>query len=1157
MVFVVDQFARRDDVEAGDSQLMKTVAKALRVVVEFLAQSVLPSEDATCIYGSRPVTIDYRDPKATEAQRLTYCWWASLPADEQPCAGTQWLELERLAGFLMRQGHASDSSTTHIPVILANTTAGAGEPAAIVSTLQVAKWNALSPGPVWDPVAQGIGLVDQALLDSVEAGWKAADDFRKQSGMPEAGSYLMQIADTSDGGGRLSVVEGASAGAAAAVGLIARVAERPITQHRYVTGAVVSVQGSWRDAHLTPVGPRSLIPKFDAALENCAVRAQFRFYVSPHQKAAVGLKKVECGQIWELIAASRGLVGEPTLRPVHTLGELFELMTEDAEATNVIEQYAQFIAGRWRQGPGPRREGWLPRACRPRPYIQPRISWKSTSTGNGSKATTIDGQWSEHERESNELVALFHDAGAMSKLMLLVDIVGSGKTVFSYRCQAWLSEHDAHVQRVFQSGVPLAFLFDGALEGTLRSADDLLSVMAGELMNETGCSQDVAQRAIQLAQTQGRLVLMFDSLDRVDSEQLLQALQRPVWSGVWVVVATRPDAVPARRLGPNGVFDEKEWITVSLRRWSSRQQHRRFYECNPPLVGRLRDNLRDTPDKEAEKQLKVLLPAYAAIEPLMGVPLVVELICDIAEVTPRNSDKPLVLDSLNSRYSVFSLAWERILERGSDEESVERHRSSWELILAVMAFLTLRDGQLDRTSIEEAESIALGVLRPDGNRLIANWDDAWGALKRFGPLGDNAVFEPVRHESLTFRLKDWAEYFCGMYLARWARPEDATRVSERASDPAWHWVWRSCIEFAQRKLTDSCKESLLQLFQTPPDVRGTRRNRPTELMWHALQTLAHVDEVFRGNVLDQYRQSFRAILEGPDDEEAEWAASLLPSSKLCQAVSDDKRRQQLLEGSVRIAELSCGAKSDGALTPEERVDPGYALCPPDSGHELSFVFGDYTDGTSRHEVTLSRPFLLQRTAVMRGQYRLFNPDWERNSRDGRATAAEWEAYEERLMPSGPTSHFQPATMVSYFDSYCFALWVGAELPCAVHWEFAAKKGAGTAGTPQRQGRDLRGATDVRASSADDWGIYQLVGNVWEWCANLWDPESQHLEQPLSALGGRGVDACHLSGHHGIYQDFAMRGGSYKLSRVSWERRTSGEGSQVAQDVGFRLLCRTN
>ena len=178
--------------------------------------------------------------------------------------------------------------------------------------------------------------------------------------------------------------------------------------------------------------------------------------------------------------------------------------------------------------------------------------------------------------------------------------------------------------------------------------------------------------------------------------------------------------------------------------------------------------------------------------------------------------------------------------------------------------------------------------------------------------------------------------------------------------------------------------------------------------------------------------------------------------------------------------------------------------------------GRHNDET-RHEVTLTQPFLI-------GKYPV--------------TQAQWQA----VMGSNP-SYFQgdnlPVEHVSWDDAQSFFEKVLQKtgqavcLPTEAQWEYSCRAGTSTPfhfgqvlnGTQAncagynpygttKKGPYLEKTSPVGSYPANAWGLYDMHGNVWEWCA---DRYGDYPKGPITdPLGSEGGSVCVIRGGSWFY-----------------------------------------
>jgi len=177
-----------------------------------------------------------------------------------------------------------------------------------------------------------------------------------------------------------------------------------------------------------------------------------------------------------------------------------------------------------------------------------------------------------------------------------------------------------------------------------------------------------------------------------------------------------------------------------------------------------------------------------------------------------------------------------------------------------------------------------------------------------------------------------------------------------------------------------------------------------------------------------------------------------------------------------------------------------------TGIELILIpAGTFTIGTDdphaasspmpARQVTVTRPFYIGKTEVTNGQYRRFmeaRPDY-----DGEAdTDPAYDLYLRHMRGKSVMSDADeyPVVYVSWHNAKAFCQWAGLALPGEAQWEYACRAGTTTkfsfgddlADIPEYAWADLAAGHHthpVATKLPNPWGLYDVHGNVWEWCAD--------------------------------------------------------------------------
>ncbi len=229
-----------------------------------------------------------------------------------------------------------------------------------------------------------------------------------------------------------------------------------------------------------------------------------------------------------------------------------------------------------------------------------------------------------------------------------------------------------------------------------------------------------------------------------------------------------------------------------------------------------------------------------------------------------------------------------------------------------------------------------------------------------------------------------------------------------------------------------------------------------------------------------------------------------------------------------------------------------------------FYMGDdkgQVDGKPRHKVTISS-FHMTKYEITNIQFCNFLNDIECNSSatiDGTKYIHLNDDYcqisyiDGQFIPDNDKDNF-PVINVTWYGANAFAQWAGSRLPTEAEWEFAANggnksdstaySGSNNANEVSWSDKNSEGNTHkVGTKAPNELGIYDMSGNVWEWCNDWYDPRYYTYKSQTNPQGPE-------SGSFRV-----LRGGSwnydYDVGRIT--NRFGYKPNAYNYDYGFRVV----
>jgi formylglycine-generating enzyme required for sulfatase activity len=523
-------------------------------------------------------------------------------------------------------------------------------------------------------------------------------------------------------------------------------------------------------------------------------------------------------------------------------------------------------------------------------------------------------------------------------------------------------------------------------------------------------------------------------------------------------------------------------------------------------------------------------------------------------VAPDPTDVTGLLDDGLKATEAKRLGWHRLEDVDEQRKDLHFRRKQVRLacdLLGALAFKMFcgvagdrKPAYVIRTNVEEFlddvfayfTSVGAYYLDRSTNQIDPSLIRSdWHRLKAMDSHGLKHVIFSANKEEIRWTDITTMAFFAAYWACRWATGDDRQAMRNWVIDPltetndAYREFWTFAVEMPDEAID---RERWIALFA--PFYDGSLRDandlsiRSTEFIYRSWERMDHWTAAPRR----QFLAEFPAIRAGQKGAAKRTIA------------------EEMLAGFIPLV----GSGKPG--------DTGTFLmgAPADEDPDRDSWAGKQDN--PQHKVTLSS-YRLHRFCVTNLEYELF---------DSRHKGHRWWGGEQHpsVKESGnlTADDVCPVVMVSWYDAWCFARWTGNHLPTEAQWEYGCRGGAPSYQTfhfgdslsstqanfngnypygKADKGKYLERTTRVGSYQPNGFGLYDMHGNVWEWCADwyaagFYETEKAERQDPLNddrasarvLRGGSwlsGGGRCRSANRYGGAPDYRDQYDGFRLAAV--------------------------
>ena len=252
----------------------------------------------------------------------------------------------------------------------------------------------------------------------------------------------------------------------------------------------------------------------------------------------------------------------------------------------------------------------------------------------------------------------------------------------------------------------------------------------------------------------------------------------------------------------------------------------------------------------------------------------------------------------------------------------------------------------------------------------------------------------------------------------------------------------------------------------------------------------------------------------------------------------------------------------------EPIVPEGMVLIPEGEFQLGSISGEAGNVEQPGHAVYLDAFYMDKYEVTNAEYKKFvdaNPEWQKGTIDSRFHDGNYLVHwEGNAYPSEKADH--PVVSVSWYAAVAYSDWVNKRLPTEAEWEKAARGGVEGQKYPWGNTIDdskanyslnvgLTGnTTPVGDYPSNGYGLFDIVGNVLEWCLDAYDRDYYDDPAKNNPIAGPDSIADVIDNFENITSSRALRGGSWVESgqpRIWITYRRGNDPARTSHLIGFR------